>query len=188
MLINLRALHLIVFLKINFFFQVDNDLVFDAFETSNIDDNHPRIRRETSEVVDKNFSPSLEEEEGEYWLSNTVSRIKRSIKNIFFKDEHKTRKRVAKHHHKKATELHPKKLIKSKRAAHHQQTKIRKHRQLGQEEYEQQEEQDQYEDEVSYHFRVFIYNFSLSYTGKRQHKFILFIKIKQISTNICNFY
>lgn len=135
--------------------QVDNDLVFDAFETSNTDDNHPRIRKEISEDLETHLNLPLEEEEaeeeqGDYWLSNTVSRIKRSIKNIFSKDEHKKHKKAVAHHKKAGINQH-KKLTKSKRAAHHQHTKIRKHRQLGQEEYGQQEE-DEYEDDVSDYF------------------------------------
>ncbi|XP_074025385.1 basement membrane-specific heparan sulfate proteoglycan core protein isoform X7 [Leptinotarsa decemlineata] len=109
--------------------KVDTDLVFDSLELTN--SNHPRI---------------LPPEEDEYWLSSTVNRIKRSISNIFTKENkhpekvnHPLHKKTSAHQAKK---IHPKKLG----SKNHR----RKHRQT-QDEYDdegQDEGQDEYDVEL----------------------------------------
>lgn len=113
---------------------MDNDLVFDAFETSNSHDNHPRIHRAIDDT------DPLIEEDG-YWLASTVNRIKRSISKIFSKDEPTHKKLVS--HHKIGEEHQLHKINKNKRSAHSQKSKKRVQRQF--DETGQEEGQEEYD-------------------------------------------
>lgn len=105
--------------------QVDSDLVFESVDQTNYksDDNHHRIAR------------SLEEDDGEYWLTHTVGRLKRSLTNLFTKRDADVASKPDKH------------LGKANR----------KHRQIGQIQEEEENDQQLAEDEydvsyVSVHF------------------------------------